>query len=412
MLDTQSILTDDAGKDGRVNEGKVILRMARRRYQKGCVFKRGRNWVLRYREDILNPDGRIGRAQRSIVLGPLDGKKAAWRAAENHLGGINTGQGRPQAAISFEDFWRRYFEREILPNRKYSTQQVYRYLAAKHLLPYFGRQRLCDISRLDVQTFIGQKQRQLYASKTLAHLRNLVSKIFAVAISWGWMNSNPASGVELPPRERRRESRVLALGEIAQLYGAFEEPMRTIFILGLLTGMRIGEILALRVEDVDLLGGILQVRRDVYRGHVQDGPKTKHRERRIPLAAFLIGAIRAWLVRRPAGSNWLFPSEAGTPFHERNLLRREAWPVCGRLGLPRFGWHSCRHSFTTYGGNSGVPMPVLQSVLGHTSAETTMIYTHPLEEAQRQAVEKLATILFPYVPNLDAPQDGKKVVIQ
>ena len=126
----------------------------------------------------------------------------------------------------------------------------------------------------------------------------------------------------------------------------------------------------------------------------------------------MIAAIQAWMVKRPAGSSWLFPSEAGTPYHDRNLLRREVWPVCDRLGIPRFGWHSCRHSFTTYGGNNGVPMPVLQSVLGHTSVETTMIYTHPLEEAQRQAVEKLAAISFPNVPNLDASQVGGKVVIQ
>ena len=188
-------------------------------------------------------------------------------------------------------------------------------------------------------------------------------QVFAVAISWGWMNTNPASGIELPPRERRRESRELALGEIAHLCGAFEEPMRTIFMLGLLTGMRIGENLALRVEDVDLLGGILQVRRDVCRGHVQDGPKTKRSERRVPSAAFLIAAIQAWMGKRPAGSGWLFPSDARTPYHERNLLRREVWPVCDRLEVPSFGWHSCRLSFTTYGGNSGVPMPVLQSVL-------------------------------------------------
>lgn len=368
--------------------------------------------MLRHREDILSPDGRLGRAHRSILLGPLDGKKAAQRAAENYLGGINSGQRCPQAAISFEDFWRRYFEREILPNHKYSTQQVHRYLAAKHLLPYFGRQRLCDISPTDVQTFISQKQRQLYASKTLAHLRNLLSKVFAVAISWGWMNSNPASGIELPPRERRRESRVLALGEVAQLSQGFDEPMRTIFILALLTGMRIGEILALRVEDVDLIGGSLQVRRGVYRGHVQDGAKPKRSERRVPLAAFLIAAIQSWIVKRPAGSSWLFPSEAGTPYHDRNLLRREVWSVCDQLGIPRFGWRSCRHSFTTCGGNNGVPMPNLQSVLGHTSAETTMIYTHPLEEAQRQAVEKLAAILFPNVSAFDSRQSGAKAVIQ
>lgn len=88
----------------------------------------------------------------------------------------------------------------------------------------------------------------------------------------------------------------------------------------------------------------------------------------------------------------------------RKLLKGEVRPVCDRLGIPRFGWHSCRHSFTTYGGNSGVPLPVLQSGLGHTSAETTMIYTHPLVEAQRRVVEELAAILFANAPHLDALQ--------
>jgi integrase len=64
----------------------------------------------------------------------------------------------------------------------------------------------------------------------------------------------------LKTHKRRPESRVLALAEIATLSRAFEEPMRTIFILGLLTGMRIGEILALRIEDVDIIDGSLRVR--------------------------------------------------------------------------------------------------------------------------------------------------------
>ena len=60
---------------------------------------------------------------------------------------------------------------------------------------------------------------------------------------------------------------------------------------------------------------------------------------------------------------------------------------------------SLRHTFTTHGGNSGVPMPVMQSLLGHTSAEMTMLYTHPLDAAQRKAVERLSQVLFPNVPS-------------
>ena len=368
--------------------------------------------MSRYREDVLNPDGCVGRAHRSIVLGPLDGKKAARRAAEHILRSINSGAQRPQATITFEDFWNRHFAEEVLPKRKMATQEVYRYMARRHLLPWFGGRRLCDITRLDVQSFIGQKQKQDCVPKTLGHLRNLLSKVFGVAGSWGWMNGNPAVGIELPRMEKRRHTRLLTLEEIARLSKEFKEPVRTIFILGLLTGLRIGEILALSVEDVDIPGGAVSVRRNVYRGHVQDSPKTKRSERRTPLAPLALGAIQRWNEIRPNGSGWLFPSEAGTPHHDRNFLRREIVPVCIKLGIARFGWHSLRHTFSTYSGNNGVPMPVLHSLLGHTNAETTMIYTHPLEAAQRQAVEKLAGILFPNVPTLEIAQSGEKPLIQ
>ena len=112
----------------------------------------------------------------------------------------------------------------------------------------------------------------------------------------------------------------------------------------------------------------------------------------------LLFDIHSWLAVRPERSEWLFPSQSGTPLHDRNLLRRKVWPVCDRLSIARFGWHTLRHTFSTHGGTSGVPLPVMQSLLGHTSAETTMLYTHPLAGAQREAVEKLASILFPNVP--------------
>jgi integrase len=102
---------------------------------------------------------------------------------------------------------------------------------------------------------------------------------------------------------------------------------------------------------------------------------------------------------RPASSDWLFPSAAGTPLRDRNLLRRHLWPACAHLGLPRFSWHSLRHTISTLNGNAGVAVPILQSLLGHASAETTMVYTHPLEDVKRRVVEDLALLLFPNVPS-------------
>jgi integrase len=221
----------------------------------------------------------------------------------------------------------------------------------------------------------------------------------------------------LPRKERRRpfgpgfSSRVLTVREVADLSRRLDQQLRLILMLGVLTGLRIGEILALCLEDFDLEGGFFTVRRNVYQGHVQGGTKT-NKDRQIPIAGLLVSAIGCWLKVRPEGSRWLFPSEAGTPYLDRNLLCRKVWPVCDRLGIVRFGWHTLRHTFSTFGGSSGVPLPVMQSLLGHTSAETTMLYTHPLAGPQREAVEKLSSILFRDVPIQGDSYLGKSWLIQ
>jgi len=204
--------------------------------------------------------------------------------------------------------------------------------------------------------------------------------------------------------ERHRRARLLTPDEIGKLAQTLDEPARTIFLMGVLTGLRIGELLGLQVQDVDIAQALVSIRRDVYCGHVGP-PKTTGSERQVPLAACLIPVLKHWLRMRRGGSDWFFPSAAGTPLRDRNLLRRHVWPACGRLSLPRFSWHSLRHTFSTYNGNSGVALPVLQALLGHASPETTMIYTHPLENVKRQAVENLASLLFPNVP-----QKGRLIV--
>ncbi|PYV34704.1 MAG: hypothetical protein DMG22_05275 [Acidobacteria bacterium] len=93
----------------------------------------------------------------------------------------------------------------------------------------------------------------------------------------------------------------------------------------------------------------------------------------------------------------------GTGFGEKSGPR-----VTSSLFRASAGTHSVRHTFSTYGGNSGVPLSVLQSLLGHTSMETTMIYTHPLLEAERKVVEQIASILLPFAPTMASVRCGGK----
>lgn len=141
--------------------------------------------MLRYREDVLSPDGSPARVHRAVVLGSLRTRREAERAADAYRRTVNDGAHRPQTTITLLDFWTTYFETEILPTLKYSTRTLYRILATKHLLPALGHHRLRDVVRLHIQQFIGQKQRQGYAPQTLAHFRNLLSKTFGTAVGWG-----------------------------------------------------------------------------------------------------------------------------------------------------------------------------------------------------------------------------------
>ncbi len=193
-------LVQCARQNGRVEtreKGEFLV--ARPRYQHGYLFQRVNNWVLRYRESVVNSDGSLGHRHRSVVLGEYGTKREAKRAADAYLRPFNQRAYQPQADMTLADFWLHYFEPEILPTLKVSTRKLYRCLAGKHLLPHFGEQKISDIARVQVQQFIGIKQRQGYATETLGHLRDLLSKVLSTAISWGWLQDNPARGAKLPP---------------------------------------------------------------------------------------------------------------------------------------------------------------------------------------------------------------------
>jgi integrase len=307
-----------------------------------------------------------------------------------------------------------FFAEELL---KYLEGRQRGYIVVAKLTPWLKREaaRVTEWRALDATYAVGEFRLKLLgwdrerrfgvvreeireSKASRGRNRNLLSKLFSRAMNWGWMEFNPAQNIGLPPMERTPSARILSPEEIGKLAANLGEMVRTVFLLGTLTGLRIGELLALKLQDVDTTHARLCVRRDVYRGQVGT-PKTPGSERQVPLASPLIPILQSWLSIRPTRSDWLFPSTAGTPLRDRNLMRRHLWPACARLGIPRFGWHSLRRTFSTLNGNAGVAVPVLQSLLGHASPETSMIYTHPLEDVKRQAVEDLAGLLFPNVPS-------------
>ena len=221
--------------------------MARRRFQKGSLRKRGKKnpvWELQWWTDVINPDGTLGRKRESMILGPVSEltRKQAWRLAQEHLRPLNQGKISPLSDVTFAEFIERHFVPTFLPTLKLATQKKYLSTINTHLLPAFGSIRLCEIGRLDLHRFVLAKMHGGLGWESGDLLRNLMSKVFNVAKAWNFCaGENPASGVMLPEKRPVREKHVLDHAQIQNLLYALREPCRTMVLFGLLTGMRVGE---------------------------------------------------------------------------------------------------------------------------------------------------------------------------
>jgi integrase len=370
--------------------------MARRHFQTGCLIKKRKSWIFRYYEYEKQADGRVERVYRSVSFGPIK-RSEAIKLRDDITRKLGLRGNRPKAAMSVSEFWSQHFREQIVEKKRLNTRKLYGSLYSKHIEPHFGQEKLCDIGRFDVQEFVSMKEKHGYSPQTVAHLRDVLSKMFGTAVLWGWLDENPTKGTTLPPMERKRVPRVLNFEEIARVIEKLREPARTLFALGITLGLRIGELLGLKLEDVDLRAGVLYVRRSISRGDI--GPtKTPKSARRFPLPAEVVQMIGRYLKARPVHSEWLFPTFKGNHHNDRTLFLKYVQPVIRELTIPHFSWHSMRHTFLTYNGNQGVAMPVLQSLAGHTNAQTTLGYIDPLTEHKRTALERWVGQLIPFNP--------------
>jgi integrase len=373
--------------------------MARRRYQKGNIRKRGKRnpvWELQWWADCINPDGTIGRKRESVILGPVASitRRQAQKAAEEYLRPLNLGKVTPFSAILFRQFVDKYFVPNFFPTLKLSTQQRYRRTLDKHLLSAFGDSCLCDIRTLEMQQFVLQKMAGGLGWECADHYRNLMSKIFITAKKWGFFaGDNPAIGVELPEKKAVREKHVLLPNQIPPLLAALSEPVRTMVLVGVLTGLRIGEILALRWRNVDFRSGEIRVEQACYRG-LTGTPKTKGSRRTLPMPESLKDELKRLSEKSASGEHLVFQTRNGTPFSDTNLLHKHLKPVGRKLGMPWLNWHTLRRTHATLLQHAGASLKEAQAQLGHSKMSTTLeIYTISIPAAQRQAVENLSDLV-------------------
>jgi integrase len=252
------------------------------------------------------------------------------------------------------------------------------------VLPDLGGTRLSEITRVTVQDLA---DRMLAEGKDASTIRNTFIPLRAIyrrAVARGEVGLNPVAGVELPAVRGRRD-RIASPDEAAALIAALPEDDRAVWATAFYAGLRLGELWALREEDVDLEAGVIRVERSWDRLEGVIEPKSRAGRRAVPIVA----ALRRHLATRKLSrdsAGVLFFGEGSRPFNRDGLVARaeKAWKAAG---LAPIGLHECRHTFASILIAAGVNAKALSSYLGHSSIQITLDrYGHLMPGNEDEAV--------------------------
>jgi integrase len=288
-----------------------------------------------------------------------------------------------------------------------STHEGYEHAIGPHIKPALGRIKLKDLNPAQIRWFYRDRLDSGLSPATVHKLHVVLHKALKAAVADGLIPRNAAAGLKLP-RITREEIDPLTEDESRRLLEAVRgDRLEGLYVLALSTGMRQGELLALKWDDVDLEGRRLRVRHTLThadKSYVLGEPKTPNSRRTIRLTTNAETALRAHLTRQleemermsslyqPGGL--IFATQAGTIINPSNLRNRSFKPLLRRADLRQIRFHDLRHTCATLLLSKNINVKVVSEMLGHSSISVTLdIYSHLLPDMQEKAVEALEEML-------------------
>ena len=371
--------------------------LARKRYQKGYLFLRGKKqlvWIGRWLEDVKGADNKVIRIHKSEVIGTktdIPTKRLAQRELDVRLSRINSLSYKPQTVISFADFAERW-KRNVMSNYKPSTQCGMRSSVNRWLMPQFGQLQLHQITTEMLQQFLSENPLK---PKSVRNLFVTFKLMWMTAKAWGYTDKNICGGIVLPTMNVP-EKKWFNPEQMKRIIEAAEEPYKTMFWIAAETGMRGGELLALKVVDLALDRQAIAINRSVWKGELQT-TKSKKGVRGFAISAALSEHLRTYLLCnwRENPAKLVFSTREGTAYDNRDIVDQVLHPILDRLGIEWAGLHAFRHGNETLMDHLNAPMGVRRDRLGHEKTETTMGYTHQIGGDDRRIADELGKILCP-----------------
>jgi integrase len=367
-------------------EGSIYFQASRQRYAGAITLENGKRVVFY---------GKTRQAVHAKLTAALESKSNGSQVvvSQQKLGAYLT----------------HWLDTVVRPNREPRTYWSYEQLVRVHIVPVLGRVPLAKLSPQDVQRLLNHARESGLSARSVQYVHAVLRMALNQAVKWGLVGRNVALLVDVPRARRPRiepfsPEQARALLEAAA--GTRHGYMLTVMIA---TGLRLGETLALRWEDIDFEHRLLRVRHTLEQVNRRPWrlkpPKSERSQRLVPLLKPALAALQGQRQHvnrlREVADAWqeydfVFPSTAGTPLSARNLERDFAL-LLERSGLPSKRLHDLRHSTGTYLIAAGVHPRVVMELLGHSQISITMdTYGHVLAPSLGEAIAHLEA-LFPEV---------------
>lgn len=288
-----------------------------------------------------------------------------------------------------------------------SSHQTYRGYIDNHIKPNIGNIPLEKLTTMELQKLYrklltsgrverieSKEQPKGLSAKTVRNINQVISSAMDLAVAQKIILENPTNACSLPRVEHKEMQTISAeqlqvFLEEAKCSGVYE-----MYYIELSTGLRRGELLGLKWEDIDMKQGIIRVRRQVSRidGKIVEAPlKTKNSYRTVTISPQAVEVLKSQ--KEKTDDEYVFPSPNGGPISPdsvNNMLHR----VLDRAGIPRVRFHDMRHTFATLALQNGVDIKTVSGMLGHFSAGFTLdTYAHVTTAAEKEAAQTIGKVL-------------------
>ena len=303
----------------------------------------------------------------------------------------------------FLEYW---LTQSVRPRVRPLTAAGYSVNVRKHIVPTLGRIRLDRLTPQNVQELLNDRLAVGLSAKTVRYVHQVLRTALGMAVRWDMVDRNVATLVD-PPRGKRPRVRTLGPDEARRFLDSVHgHRLEALYSVALALGLRQGEALGLRWQDVDLAGGVVSVRHQLQRIETKltlVEPKTERSRRTLVMPPSIVERLREHSKRQLAeklwaGSKWaendlVFANRFGAPLQARRVIA-EFHKALRDAGIPRIRFHDLRHSCATLLLIQGVSPRVVMEILGHSEIAMTMdTYSHVAPELQREAADRMESLL-------------------